>query len=71
VDDALFIDGRINRAGGENLTGVAGRRGTLYGYSHDFPDTCVVVNGGETLKVVNTSNYPALATVIGYFYNVP
>ncbi len=38
----------------------------------DFPDRCVVVNSGDTLKVVNNeSSYALKAMIVGYFYNVP
>ncbi|MFA5252004.1 MAG: hypothetical protein WC454_05400 [Phycisphaerae bacterium] len=38
----------------------------------DFPDRCVVVNAGETLKVVNEEPSAALkAMIVGYFYDVP
>jgi hypothetical protein len=38
----------------------------------DFPDRCVVVNAGETLKVVNDESSSALKVmIVGYFHNVP
>jgi hypothetical protein len=40
----------------------------------DFPDRCVVVNAGETLKVVNsesTTGTVLRAMIVGYFHNVP
>jgi hypothetical protein len=37
----------------------------------DFPDRCVVVNAGETLKVVNGESSALKATIVGYFHNVP
>lgn len=36
----------------------------------DFPDRCVVVNAGETLKVVNEESIALKAMVVGYFYEV-
>jgi hypothetical protein len=40
----------------------------------DFPDCCVAVESGETLKLDNThtdnSNYVQM-TIMGYYYNVP
>jgi hypothetical protein len=37
----------------------------------DFPDRCVVVNSGETLKVVNGESSPLKVMIVGYFHNVP
>ncbi|MHC4397235.1 MAG: hypothetical protein ACYS1A_16480 [Planctomycetota bacterium] len=38
--------------------------------THDFPDRCVVVKCGETLKAVNLNNsVPLYITLIGYFYD--
>jgi len=36
--------------------------------SHDFPDRCVTVKSGETLKVVG---FAYEVVIIGYFYNCP
>jgi hypothetical protein len=36
---------------------------------HDFPDKCVNVHSGQTLKANNfCQNYPLKLTVVGYFY---
>ena len=38
----------------------------------DFPDRCVVVESGETIKLYNTNNTASLrCQMIGYFYDVP
>jgi hypothetical protein len=37
----------------------------------DFPDRCVVVNSGETLKVVNDEPSVLKVMIVGYFYDVP
>lgn len=37
----------------------------------DFPDRCVVVNAGETLKVVNDEPSALKAMIVGYLHNVP
>jgi hypothetical protein len=37
----------------------------------DFPDRCVVVNAGETLKVVNDESSALKVMIVGYFHNVP
>jgi hypothetical protein len=37
----------------------------------DFPDRCVVVNAGGTLKVVNYENSLLRAMIVGYFHDVP
>lgn len=39
----------------------------------DFQDRCVVVNAGETLKVVNNEASPSIlrAMIAGYFCNIP
>lgn len=37
----------------------------------DFPDRCVVVNSGETLKVVNGESSALKVMIVGYFHNVP
>ncbi|MDD5063184.1 MAG: hypothetical protein PHQ35_00285 [Phycisphaerae bacterium] len=37
----------------------------------DFPDRCVVVNAGETLKVVNEESATLKAMIVGYYYNIP
>ena len=36
----------------------------------DFPDGCVVVNAGETLKVVNGTSFTYKVTIVGYFHDV-
>jgi hypothetical protein len=37
----------------------------------DFPDRCVVVNAGGTVKVVNGEPSPLKGMIVGYFHNVP
>jgi hypothetical protein len=37
----------------------------------DFPDRCVVVNAGETLKVVNDESSALKVMIVGYFHDVP
>ena len=37
----------------------------------DFPDRCVVVNAGETLKVINDESSALKAMIVGYYHNVP
>jgi hypothetical protein len=37
----------------------------------DFPDRCVVVNAGGTLKVVNDESSALKVMIVGYFHNVP
>jgi hypothetical protein len=44
--------------------------GVIQSYA-DFPDRCVIVNAGETLKVVNNESSALKAMIVGYFYNVP
>jgi hypothetical protein len=60
VDDNLFISSEYFQ---ETI---------LYGGTHvDFPDRCITVDAGETLKAVNT--YPTevrKVTIVGYFYDV-
>jgi hypothetical protein len=69
VNDIEFIDGTITKYGGEYSSG--GWTNT-YKYEHNFPDRCVVVDAGETLKVVNYHPTNALwMTLIGYYYDVP
>jgi hypothetical protein len=36
----------------------------------DFPDRCVVVNEGESLRIVNPSGSPRKAMIVGYFHSV-
>lgn len=61
VNDNLLIDSSYFR---EMPTGV---HATV-----DFPDMCVVVNTGQTLKVVNDYEFGSRkATIVGYFYDVP
>jgi hypothetical protein len=54
ADDAVLVPGSIAAFG----QGV-----------HDFPDNCVIVNAGETLKAVNDWSYVFHATIIGYLRN--
>jgi len=37
----------------------------------DFPDRCVVVNAGGTLKVVNDESSALKVMIVGYFHDVP
>ena len=37
----------------------------------DFPDRCVVVDGGQTLKLLNPGGNDHWIQIIGYFYDVP
>jgi hypothetical protein len=37
----------------------------------DFPDRCVVVNAGETLKVINDESSSLKAMIVGYYHDVP
>lgn len=68
VNDNLLIDGKINFFEHEHETNL--NNGHLhYRYIHDFPDRCVVVNSGETLKFV-PSSFVSNITLIGYFYDV-
>ena len=60
VDGNVLIDGGIIHE--------------LYGQkkgAHDFPDNCVVINAGETLRAVNEmtedGSYTLKTTIIGYF----
>jgi hypothetical protein len=56
VDTRLFIDGAIVDITGEK--------------EFEFPDRCVVVNAGESLKFsIKNDTYDVLMTVIGYYYN--
>jgi hypothetical protein len=43
---------------------------TIQSYA-DFPDRCVVVNAGGTLKVVNDESSALKVMIVGYFHNVP
>jgi hypothetical protein len=68
VDDSLFIAGIINE--------VVRTTETSYSPVHDFPDRCVVVNAGQTLRAVNEwdaggPDIPYKVHVIGYFCDVP
>jgi hypothetical protein len=66
VNDNLFIDGTITDDGYQ--TGSVS--GEIMKFTHDFPDRCVVVDAGQTLKAVN--DYSTLEiTIIGYYYDVP
>jgi hypothetical protein len=70
VNDIELINGEINRSGGELVSGSGWEY--FYKYEHDFPDRCVVLDAGETLKVLNNVvNDPLNFTLIGYFYDVP
>lgn len=57
--DNVLIDGSVINTGGARL-GI-----------HDFPDNCVIVDAGETLRIVNEMDvdgtYILKTTMIGYF----
>ena len=60
ADDIVLVSGSIVHS--SNGKGV-----------HDFPDNCIVVNAGETLRVVNTLDAEMdilKTTIIGYFRDV-
>ncbi len=58
VDTSLFIDGVI--------VDITEER------QFDFPDRCVAVNSGKTLKLyTKDDDYDILMTVIGYYYDTP
>lgn len=64
VDDNIFVDGSIMYVGtgGENISGV-----------HNFPDGCLVINAGETLKIINKifdEGFFLKTTIIGYFRDI-
>lgn len=59
VNDNLFID--------NTFFGKSSETGTTH---EDFPDRCVVVNAGETLKVVNNSGVNLETTIVGYFFDI-
>jgi hypothetical protein len=71
VDDVLFMDGRINMRGYQSGVGPDAYSYAFYQGVHDFPDQCVVVNSGETLKAQNLhSQQEVRMTFIGYYENV-
>lgn len=37
----------------------------------DFPDRCVVVNAGNTLRIINKDSFLEKVKIVGYFYDVP
>jgi hypothetical protein len=37
----------------------------------DFPDRCVVVNAGNTLRIINNDSFLEKVKIVGYFHNVP
>ncbi len=56
VDSRLLIDGAIVNIAGDK--------------QFDFPDRCVAVEAGETLKLdTKDDDYEVLMTVIGYYYS--
>lgn len=74
VDDLLFIDGAINIRGAQAVYKSFNNVTThepVYQGVHDFPDQCVVVNSGETLKAQNLhTQHEVRMTFIGYYENV-
>jgi hypothetical protein len=59
VNDTLFID-----------LGGLGWYPSAPGLYKDFPDRCVIVDEGATLKCINTYFSSLKVTIIGYFYDV-
>jgi hypothetical protein len=64
VDDIFFTGYPYSRSYTESGTNY------IQVYA-DFPDSCVVVNAGETLKVVNDESSALKAMIVGYYHNVP
>jgi hypothetical protein len=59
-DSDLLLDGHITN---KSYT-------DRFGYIHDFPDRCVVVDAGKTLKAVGLMDGNTVhLTVIGYLYS--
>ena len=66
IDDVLFIPGDIVYYGWQEHGGTGDEE--VLRFVHNFPDGCVVVNEGETLKIVNGQHGMNLyATIIGHF----
>jgi hypothetical protein len=60
VNDSKFI--------GSDYFGRDSENGDTF---EDFPDRCVIVNAGQTLKARNYGVALHRMTIIGYFYDVP
>ena len=68
VNDNLWIDGKITHSKTEtgNRTDIS---------THTFPDRCVMIDAGDTLKIENTitniiTSNTLCTTIIGYLYDV-
>ncbi|MHC4132477.1 MAG: hypothetical protein ACYSSP_10575 [Planctomycetota bacterium] len=69
VDGNPLFDDYFNTIG-THPKGDTGLYQAIHQTMHDFPDRCVVVKCGETLKAVNLSgSHPLTITIIGYFYD--
>jgi hypothetical protein len=45
---------------------------SFFGFCYeDFPDRCVVVNAGSTLRIINNDSFWTKVKIVGYFYDVP
>ena len=66
VNNETLINGKIVY-GGHHGGGVTQNN------THDFPDRCVTVNEGDTLKFVNDEEVGCTiyTTIIGYYYDIP
>lgn len=66
VNDVLFMDDSINvlRYNSGDVPSW------VYQGIHDFPDQCVVLNSGQTLKAENSHTSDAKMMFIGYLENV-
>lgn len=71
-NDKVFIDGKISVFGTDVEANIYHDWGFVHRCVHEFPDKCVVVNSGQTLKAFNTCQhtYPFYMTIIGYFCEV-
>lgn len=68
VDGNPLFDDYFNLVG--SRPGSASAYTSIYDTTHEFPDRCVVVKCGQTLKAVNSHSSDSLhITVIGYFYD--
>ena len=61
VDDELLISGMINKVSSANWAVLP---------ELVFPDRCVVVDAGQTLKIENTTDNTLQFQVIGYTYDI-